>query len=888
MPHSKFQIGGVLSLATIFCAAQGLTGALPGNATLAPSGTAIPTTTLADGRTAWRFAAAATSQLASGSLTTANVNGVASMCRFVYRGYNSGQSDGRVVSFGNLFILSVTGGKVAVAAINGQTINWIGSGPSLVIGTEYCVIALIDPSTSTATLYLDGVSIATAALTSWTANATVGTTVTVGDATGRVAADVIEFGMYLSSASVSPLSTAQVASVSGGGYFLDILRPTHPPTSPMTYTTSILGGRLTDVHAFGLRRTSNPISDAGSIVASGSRTGPGTVVLADSATDTGGRRFYRVEVSSTGSVSMTSTNYGSGAPGGYVLGCAPVPTPPTAAAFSPVPSCPAMGGVADSRGLPQSNNNGPYRILRGDTSNFVGIVAPGAGWKHYNGTPYSGTLYKADGTTQTLTNTDLMTAYLAEAAAAGITVTNFGPLGVNDWAIPGTDTTLRGDISGAITRARNAGHKVIITQEIGNEFSPQSQANLISQSAYIATLADGVNIIQSDDAYQRFNAAYLDMVSLDGTHSYGTGALNPSGNPINGMTAAQITANYNFLAIQTAILPGVLLSINNAVGTVEPGKTLTRTLTIRPVNGFTGPCTLSVSGLPTGVTSTFSPTSPLTISSSAAVTVTMTLSAAADAPLMSNPTTVTITASAATSAPTVALSLQVIDVTNPIITDVVIDTNGTSVTITLDSVVTGNTGISIFENGSFRLLGTLTNLNGFNLTGSLSTAIASGSSVVTWSYNSAIGNLVDAGGNEVPTSSGTADNNTGGGGGSIGLGVVVLSGPSTITPIDAGVDGTIGLFVGDRYGLMLRATVGGQSPGGAGATWSIQTTDEATGTAITSNASPTMVSEDLGFMSYSLAAADTASARRVRLTAKRTLGSDVRIFGPLVMVVRDR
>lgn len=810
MPHSKFQIGGALSLLAMHCAVGGLTGLLPGNATLAPSGTAISVITLGDGRSAWRFPAAGTSQLTSGAQNIPNFYGGAAMCRFIWKGYNSGQSDGRILQIGNLFYLSVTSSKIAITSINGQTINAFNLGSTLTTDTEYCVIWNVDYSTSVATAYINGTSVGTVALSGWTANATMSTAVTVGDSLGRTAADVVEFGWYNGSQTASALTGSQIAAISGGSYFLDITRPTHPATAPMTYTSSILGGRAADVHSVSLRRTSDPINDAGTIVATGSRTGPGTIALADPAADTGGRRFYRLEVSSTGGVSMTSTNYGSGAPGGFVLGAVPVPSAPTSAAFSAVASCPKIGIITDSRGVPQSNNNIPYRIMRGGTTdNCVGIVAPGASWGEYNGTSYNGTLYTAAGGTTTLTAANLMTSYLAAAATEGVTVTGV-MLDVNSWGAPATDTTWRTNLAGVIASLRNANHKVVLLRDIGNEFSAQSQSNFIAHEAYIATLADGVNVVYSDDLFQRWYAAYLDMVSLDGTHLYGTGALNSGGTAISGQTAAQITANYMFAAIQSAILPGVTLAINNTAGTLQPGETLTRTLTVRPVNSFTGTCTLTATGLPTGVTATFSPTSPLTISSSSAVTVTMTLTASLDAPLMGSAQNVTITASAATSAPTVTLSVQVVDTTAPTITDVVVDTNGTSVTVTTDSYVTGTTGLSFFENGSFRTVGSFTNLDGFHLTGSLASAVAAGSTV-TWQYNPSTGNLTDLGGNEVPTSSGTATNNTGGGGSETTTPVIVAFGVRTTIagesedyiPVIAGDVKPVGVFFRDATGNHL-------------------------------------------------------------------------------------
>lgn len=117
---------------------------------------------------------------------------------------------------------------------------------------------------------------------------------------------------------------------------------------------------------------------------------------------------------------------------------------------------------------------------------------------------------------------------------------------------------------------------------------------------------------------------------------------------------------------------------------------------------------------------------------------------------------------------------------------------------------------------------------------------------------------------------------------------VVLSGPNTITTVDSGEDGTVGLFVGDRYSLVLQAKVGGVPMPGTGATWEVNVTNESTGATVTTDFDAVMIAEEMGLMSYPLQSADTTSATRLRLTIKRTQGSDVRVFGPLILNVRDR
>jgi len=116
----------------------------------------------------------------------------------------------------------------------------------------------------------------------------------------------------------------------------------------------------------------------------------------------------------------------------------------------------------------------------------------------------------------------------------------------------------------------------------------------------------------------------------------------------------------------------------------------------------------------------------------------------------------------------------------------------------------------------------------------------------------------------------------------------VIGGENTLTSLDTGTDGVVGLFLGDRYSLVLKAMIGGAPPPASAAIWTASTTDEATGAAIATDVDLTTLNEALGYFSYPLAAGDTVSARRVKLTLKRVAGSDVRVFGPLVLNVRDR
>jgi len=81
----------------------------------------------------------------------------------------------------------------------------------------------------------------------------------------------------------------------------------------------------------------------------------------------------------------------------------------------------------------------------------------------------------------------------------------------------------------------------------------------------------------------------------------------------------QTTANILNRFLGPAAPPDFGLSASPASRTVTPGESTTYDVTISPTGGFTGPVTLSVSGLPKDATGSFTP-NPATASSTLSVT----------------------------------------------------------------------------------------------------------------------------------------------------------------------------------------------------------------------------------------------------------------------------
>jgi uncharacterized membrane protein len=129
-----------------------------------------------------------------------------------------------------------------------------------------------------------------------------------------------------------------------------------------------------------------------------------------------------------------------------------------------------------------------------------------------------------------------------------------------------------------------------------------------------------------------------------------TTASTPAGTYPLIITGVSGALSHSMTVSLTVNVPDFSLSANPASQTVVPGGSGTYSVTISPTNGFTGAVTLSVSGLPTGTTGTFTP-NPATGSSTLTVTTT------ASTPLGTYPLTITAVSGTLSHVATVSLSV---------------------------------------------------------------------------------------------------------------------------------------------------------------------------------------------------------------------------------------
>jgi cellulose 1,4-beta-cellobiosidase len=132
-----------------------------------------------------------------------------------------------------------------------------------------------------------------------------------------------------------------------------------------------------------------------------------------------------------------------------------------------------------------------------------------------------------------------------------------------------------------------------------------------------------------------------------------TGSI-PNSPPAGQFFAAEFTQNVQNAFPPIATGPGFSVSGNGT--SVEQGATASTSILVLPSNGFAGTVNLAVSGLPTGVTAAFSPTS---IANAKGVS-TLTFTAAANAPVPSGSVTITVTGTSGTVIETTTISLTIV------------------------------------------------------------------------------------------------------------------------------------------------------------------------------------------------------------------------------------
>src|SRR5882762_9629085 len=181
------------------------------------------------------------------------------------------------------------------------------------------------------------------------------------------------------------------------------------------------------------------------------------------------------------------------------------------------------------------------------------------------------------------------------------------------------------------------------------------------------------------------------MLTLTASSSATTGSVTVT---ITGTSGGLTHTTTVSLTVNAAAQPNYSLSASPSNVTITQGTSGTSTIRVTPQNGFTGSVSLSASGLPSGVTPSFSPssttsTSTLTLTaSSTATTGSATVTITGTSGSLSHTTTVSLTVNSATQ-PNYSLSASPSSVT------ITQGTSGTStITVNRQNGFTGSVSLS--------------------------------------------------------------------------------------------------------------------------------------------------------------------------------------------------
>ena len=190
--------------------------------------------------------------------------------------------------------------------------------------------------------------------------------------------------------------------------------------------------------------------------------------------------------------------------------------------------------------------------------------------------------------------------------------------------------------------------------------SPQSQSEFYGSTPSISANGTQSGIVWSVDWSQypqtlyAHNAANVSQLLWSSNQN---AARDSAGKQQKFSTPTVADGNVFIGAVDQVMVYGLLSpgfslsSLANGL-TIAPGYSITTQVFVAPVNGFTGAPAFSITGLPPGVTATFSPA----ISNSG---TTLTLFAAANAPITASAATFTITGVSGSLASSLPLSLNV-------------------------------------------------------------------------------------------------------------------------------------------------------------------------------------------------------------------------------------
>src|SRR5437899_2220385 len=179
------------------------------------------------------------------------------------------------------------------------------------------------------------------------------------------------------------------------------------------------------------------------------------------------------------------------------------------------------------------------------------------------------------------------------------------------------------------------------------------------QSLGSVTLPNWIKLARSGNVFSMYGSPDgLNWVQLGSSQTVSTAPNVYVGLAVSSRSTSSLaTATFDNVSVSTPVAPPPNFSLSTLPSsvTIVQGASGTSTITVSPQNGFNGNVSLSVSGLPSGVTASFNP-------SSTTSTSTLTLTANSTATTGTVTVTITGTSGSLTSTTTVSLTVHAVNV----------------------------------------------------------------------------------------------------------------------------------------------------------------------------------------------------------------------------------
>jgi Pro-kumamolisin, activation domain len=360
----------------------------------------------------------------------------------------------------------------------------------------------------------------------------------------------------------------------------------------------------------------------------------GSVVLSASGLPAGVTGTFSA-VSSSGASTLTLAASSGAAPGSY-----------------PISIHGISGTLTANAGLTLQVTGTPGYSLKASVA-AVSVTQGGAGTASITVAPtngFAGTVNLAVSGLPSGVTASFSPAATATASTLTFTASATAAAGTTAATVTGTSGSLSATVTISLTVAPTASFSLIASAPTLSVVQGAGATNTITVTPKngfnskvnlaVSGLPNGVTA-----SFNPAATATTSIVTFSATSAAATGTNPVIVTGTAGTSSASVTIS---LTVKGA--PGFTLGAAPSALSITQGASGNSTLAVTPVNGFTGAASLAISGLPTGVTATFSP-------ASTGSTSTLTLTSAASAPTGAATLGITATSGAITAKATLSLTV---------------------------------------------------------------------------------------------------------------------------------------------------------------------------------------------------------------------------------------